>query len=235
MRTLISVLLVAFIATTTATPATSAPLMHIERSTVTVWGNIVDSNADGASADSGKLPLCSGFVIQAITPTRLRIATASHCRGVEVEQTPFGDLSESVTPWYVQFMDGDIGRINAVEPRYAHDDLQIYDVTTMHAHSDVAQPSAPIHRAQHLWVFGSPAGELWDLQSAMSMSGGVYAADDAGNPLWDHGWLVECSACAGGDSGAGVWADDGTLVGTLVAGRSGAVLVIDRARLFHSQ
>lgn len=230
MRTLTFVLLAALFAAPHAARAASPALVHIERSSVTVWGYETSQERDWSGnvkiETSELMPLCSGVTvaIQDANATHVRIATAGHCNGTDQED----GATVTVQIEHVQFFDGDIGAVDAITQSDT-DDLAVLDVHTRRSHYDVAVPSAPPARGQTLLVFGTPQGEFWSLQSARSMNGSMY--DATFGPLWEHTYLLECAACAGGDSGGGTWTQDGKFVGILVAGSPGQILVIGSERL----
>lgn len=142
----------------------------------------------------------------------IEVLTARHC--VEPSRRVFDGAATYLTPdkntIAVCFRDGDTGRFDGV----IDDVVQSYDVISIfvaahHPHRSVARPEFSIDPGEQLHVLGSLPNVGWGWKDADSVDGTRATLIDD----WAYTSMLECPLCGEGDSGAGVWSNDGRLVG----------------------
>ncbi len=177
---------------------------------------------DGTISEEWKMdiPGCSGYIGYSKGATSV-IVTARHCFAPE----PITFLGIPVAtveafPKKVHFFDGDIGTVVS-HTESADYDLSIVTVQSRR-HHPYAFVSEHFKRADGLFVFGMPNGHFWSYSPATAMQGSATYT----NPDWPHAYGMDCSSCAPGDSGAGVWDKSGRVVGILVGQSSAGTAVV---------
>jgi hypothetical protein len=169
--------------------------------------------------------ICSGVVVQSVPSsnwpyvgTMNEILTARHCKGTETEylfSIPFVDVT--ITPTGIKYFDGDTGSVQGAYPSKTYD-LQLLQSDAEHNHAPVAIQASPVLTGEPLFVFGMPGGIEWAYSSAHSLTGTDETTIKSDGKDFAGLLRLDCASCFGGDSGAGVWDSDGTIVGILVAG-----------------
>ncbi len=142
----------------------------------------------------------------------IEVLTARHC--IEPSRRTFDGAAMYVIPdqstIQVRFRDGDTGRFDGV----IQDVVQSYDIVSIHVqarrpHRSVAHPEFSINPGEQLHVLGNFANLNWGWKDADSVDGTQASLIDD----WAYTSMLECRLCNEGDSGAGVWSNDGRLVG----------------------
>jgi len=155
---------------------------------------------------------CSGVVVgseQTNTDLKLRVITAKHCS----ESTEGDNPTDIRAVTYY----GDIGFLGST---YA-DKVNDIEILTF-IFSSVAKPvpvavfsNSPPYPGDQLTVVGSPDDYMWKIQKFEYQGQSL----DFSHPRWKYDAEM-LGYCGEGDSGAGVWNEDGKLVGDLNAGDS---------------
>lgn len=145
-----------------------------------------------------------GFTIQ--------VLTARHC----IEPTKRLDDGEAafISPEQdtiaVQFRNGDTGRYaGTIAGSPTNYDVVSIRVATRRPHLIVAQPGFAITPGEPLHVLGHCHDFNWGWKDADSLNGTQASAIAD----WSYTSMVDCPQCNEGDSGGGVWSNDGKLVG----------------------
>lgn len=216
-----SLMLVAALFVAAAVPSyASSHLKSIEASTVTL-DMYVDVSYNGSTQI---VPAqCTAVLVGAGDNkyTEFGALTASHCVNPHAEMTSDGGTvyitpeEQTIT---ASFFDGDTGVYEGQALNFgSRDDIAYIVIHSNRQHRTFARPSfTNVTRGEHLDVFGDPPAGEWLLQQAYATDGTTEMSDSA-YPMWTHAYMVECAACGPGDSGAGVWDDQGRLAGIFVA------------------
>jgi len=164
---------------------------------------VVQSMLDGTRAEIG-----SGVVVRREGDV-LTIATAAH---VVRRPQSLRILDASRQSYY------DVIDVRAISG---------YDLALVRVRAKKTFPvqPAPFARAtvgEAVWVWGNPADTFWTLSAGTVQTVDTQLPNQSGAPRI----TIVCASCSYGDSGAGVFSNDGKLVGILSAGwrdRAGTV------------
>lgn len=207
----------------------TSPILHqIETHSAIIWADIKVTTPQGVQ-DVGETDTCSAVqvAVNDAKATDLTLVTAGHC----VHDTNENEMGTSITVHptltHVQFFDGDLGKVESVTV-FPKDDAAFIHVHTQRSHPMPTIYGNGPRRGEKMFVFGDPQSSAWSLQDAMSMQGPVF--NGLYDP-WKFTYAIECSACAPGDSGAGVWNAQGHLLGIVVAGDGQSTLIVPMSRL----
>ena len=199
-------------------PALAHHIQTAETTSVRIYATVhtipyVDPG--GPLTDQADQFICSGFIISS-HGTEQAIATARHCTADE-EETIFGMpvADVFVKPTIVRYFDGDMGHVYKV---YQDPDS---DVAILFVHSVRKHEAAPVSRRQvergdSLFVFGNPEGLPWVFQPATVLNS-VETDAVSTAPGFAGLLMIQCAACAPGDSGGGVYDFKGNAMGIFVA------------------
>ena len=139
------------------------------------------------------------------------VLTARHCIEPTTEDN-YGEgtlLSPEKDTIAIRFHDGSTGQFDgAFSPTNSYD-VELIRVRAQRVHVGIAQPNFAIAPDQPLHVLGHSRNSDWGWKPAKSVDG-TQASLIAG---WAYTSMIECPQCAEGDSGGGVWSNDGKLVG----------------------
>jgi hypothetical protein len=200
---------------TLLTPANPLPALanQVDASNATVLITGYMDVVDGSTQEH--VPYnCAGVVVglQNQQATTVGVLTARHCV-MPTRELQAGDstlLDPEQQSIKVQFRDGDVGTfIGVAVGALEKDDVALIRVDATHPHAAVGYPVFRIASGARLYVIGHSHDRPWGVKSARSING----IKTTGIEDWAHTSMIECSTCAAGDSGAGVWDGNWKLVG----------------------
>lgn len=199
-----------------------------ERSTVIVFGHLDETKqtlfGTPVTQSQDNYPYCSGVLIAKTTGYDV-VVTARHC----VTYTEDGGTSVDPVPQTVKFSDGT--RYRVLWYGYAqNDDIGVLAVE--HTGRDTADiDSTGVKRAAAYFAFSMPNGYAWSYVPAVSMNGDKDSK--VGDP-WNKTNLFVCPGCGPGDSGGGLFNEDGALVGITVAGEQAYTVAVPSRRVVQA-
>lgn len=210
-----------------ATPASS--IATAEASTVIVFGDLfvhsegsfMEPPSDTTEKD---VPYCSGVLFSTGSDFDI-VVTARHC----VKKTTGADGAVNPTPLSVKFNDGAHYQVVGTDSA-PNDDIGLLIVQKT-SREAISINTNGVERGADYFAFSMPNGYAWSYTPASSMQGDKFS--NSINP-WKFTDLFTCPGCGPGDSGGGMFDDNGDLVGITVAGDGTYTLVVPSSRVISA-